>query len=98
MYKRQVLALLLVAFVFYWVRANYRIGYAFAEFSFGLYSAFWALNPYLPNFNLSVLTTDLPKIFSLVGGIYVMVRGLTNFGDGIKGTSIENYWQKFFPS
>ena len=92
------LSLLTVAFVFYWVRANYRIGYAIAEFSFGLYSSFWALSPYSPDFDLSTLTTNLPKIFSLVGGIYVMVRGLTNFGDGIKGTSVENYWRKVFPN
>jgi hypothetical protein len=92
------LSLLTVAFVFYWVRANYRIGYAIAEFSFGLYSSFWALSPYSPDFDLSILTTNLPKIFSLVGGIYVMVRGLTNFGDGIKGTLVENYWRKVFPN
>lgn len=92
------LSLLVVAFGFYWVRANYRIGYGIAEFSFGLYSAFWALSPYSPDFDLSTLTSDLPKIFSLVGGIYVMVRGLTNFGDGIKGTSLEIYWRKVFPN
>lgn len=92
------LSLLVVAFGFYWVRANYRIAYGIAEFSFGLYSAFSALSPYSPDFDLTTLTSDLTKIFSLVGGIYVMVRGLTNFGDGIKGTSIEIYWRKFFPN
>lgn len=91
------LLLLIIAFVFYWTRANYRISYAIAEFSFGLYSSYWALNSFLSNFNIATFISSVPVLFPLLGGIYVMVRGLTNFGDGLKGTSFENNWSKIFP-
>jgi len=92
------ISLFLIAFLFYWVRSNYRIAYSIAEFSFGFYSAFWAISPSDPTFNFLQFTSDIAKIFSLVAGVYVMVRGLTNLGDGLKGTALESYWRRIFPN
>lgn len=87
--------LIIIPFAFYWVRSNIRIGYAIAEFSFGFYSCYVTLIPLLSDFKIELLS-ELTVIIPLVGGIYVMVRGLDNFSQGIKGTLIEGPWRKIF--
>ncbi|MDP2685136.1 MAG: type II toxin-antitoxin system VapC family toxin [bacterium] len=87
--------LVIIPFIFYWFRSNVRIAYAMAEFSVGFYSAYSTLKPLLTNFDIKIFT-DLTILVPILGGIYVMVRGLDNFSKGIRGTSLENKWRKIF--
>lgn len=87
--------LLIIPFIFYWFRSNMRIAYAITEFSVGFYSAFTTTKPLLTEFDMNNFT-DLKIVIPIIGGIYVMVRGLDNFNKGIRGTSMENKWRKVF--
>lgn len=84
-----------IPFIFYWFRSNLRIAYAIAEFSFGYLSVLYVTSPFASDFeiyNIYKLTVVIP----ILGGIYVMVRGLDNFSKGLQGTLLERPWKKMF--
>lgn len=80
-----------IAFFLFWYRSRHRISYGLTEIIFG---TFISISVFLPNFDYSALDTfDLLKI---VGGLYIIVRGLDNFGKGIKNTRFDATWNKIF--
>lgn len=87
--------LIVTPFVFYWVRSRFRIGYALAEFIFGFASTYLACQPLVEDFHIADLY-QMPFLVPFLAGIYVMVRGVDNFGKGIQGTSLEEPWKRVF--
>ena len=47
---------------------------------------------FYPSFNYGNL--QIVDFLQIVGGLYIMVRGLDNIGVGSKGTKIERFWEK----
>lgn len=90
-----VIALTIIPFIFYWFRSNIRIAYAIAEFSFGYLSVMYVTKPLADDFDISTIY-DWTVAISILGGIYVMVRGLDNFSKGLQGTLLERHWKKIF--
>ena len=64
--------------------------YGTLEFLFGFYISTRVLTE--KDFDYAVI--GIVEIIQIVGGIYVMVRGLSNIDDGIKGTRLEPKWKK----
>ena len=71
-----IIVILLIAIILFWFRSNFRIAYAMIEFAFGYYATFTAIDPI--NFNISNFL-NVSALIPLIGGCYVMVRGLDNF-------------------
>lgn len=85
-----LLLILGAGFAFYWVRGRARLMYGTAELVFGYGVAariFW------PNFAYSQLTAV--EFIQVIGGVYIMVRGLDNMGEGIKRTRWHMVWERF---
>ncbi|MBN8676200.1 MAG: hypothetical protein J0L56_18860 [Chitinophagales bacterium] len=76
--------------VFFLFRTNYRMFYGALEFLFGFYVSTRVFTE--KGFDYD--TIGIVEIIQIVGGIYVMVRGLSNIDDGIKGTRLEPKWKK----
>lgn len=51
---------------------------------------------FFPNFDYSKL--GAVEVIQVLGGLYVMVRGLDNVGKGTEGTRLEQFWKKIFLS
>jgi rRNA-processing protein FCF1 len=85
------IALPLLGVGFYLIRAKYRLTYGFIEFIVGLISA---LRVFLPDFRYAAL--DELSILQIVGGLYIMVRGMDNIGKGLGGTRWQPLWQHVF--
>ena len=84
-----LVALLLLGPLIYAVRSRFRAWYGITEFLVGLVTAarvFW------PNFD--VTTIDAESVFKILGGIYIMVRGLDNIGKAVEGTPFERVWMR----
>ncbi|MEC5173383.1 PIN domain-containing protein [Chryseobacterium nepalense] len=87
--------LTVIPFIFYWFRSNLRIAYAIAEFSFGYLSVLYVTSPFAADFEISNIY-KITVVIPILGGIYVMVRGLDNFSKGLQGTLLERPWKKMF--
>lgn len=90
-----ITALTVIPFIFYWFRSNLRIAYAIAEFSFGYFTVMFVTKPFATDFDIAKIY-DWTTAISILGGIYVMVRGLDNFSKGLQGTLLERHWKKVF--
>ncbi|HOY04119.1 MAG TPA: PIN domain-containing protein [Saprospiraceae bacterium] len=75
---------------FFWFRTNFRLIYGILEFLFGFYISTRVFG--VKGFNY--LSIEIVDIIQIVSGVYVMVRGLSNIDDGIKGTIAEPTWNK----
>ncbi len=76
--------------IFFLFRTNYRMFYGTLEFLFGFYVA----TRVFTEKHFDYASIGLVEVIQIVGGIYVMVRGLSNIDDGIKGTRLEPNWKK----
>ncbi|MGC4035858.1 MAG: PIN domain-containing protein [Chitinophagaceae bacterium] len=76
--------------IFFLFRTNYRMFYGTLEFLFGFYVS----TRVFTEKHFDYTTIGLVEVIQIVGGIYVMVRGLSNIDDGIKGTRLEPKWKK----
>ena len=86
------LILLISGIVLYWIRSRFRMIYGIAEYVVGLATA---INVFLPlHFDYSQLKPL--AMLQILGGAYIMVRGLDNFGISIKGKWLESYWERIF--
>jgi len=72
-------------------RERDRLSYGIFEFIVGFLIACHVL---FPSFDYSQL--HLPEGIKIIGGLYVMVRGLDNIGKGVIGTRLESRWRKLF--
>src|SRR5262245_26384183 len=86
-----VVAVPAVGVGFYWLRARYRLTYGFVEFLIGLISA---LRVFVPT--VDYRTLDQANMLQVVGGIYIMVRGMDNIGKGVGGTRWQPIWHRIF--
>lgn len=86
-----VLLLFAAGVLLYAYRQRQRLSYGVFEFLFGLFAA---VSVFLPNFSYTGL--GVFNTVQLVGGLYVMVRGLDNIGKGVEGTRFENGWRWMF--
>ncbi|MBV7549867.1 hypothetical protein KW849_26645 [Pseudomonas sp. PDM26] len=75
----------------YWYRENFRLSYGLFEFLVGMIMASFVL---FPSFDYSRL--GAAETIQILGGLYVMVRGLDNIGKGAEGTRLERYWKIFY--
>jgi hypothetical protein len=77
--------------VLFWYREHFRLSYGTFEFCVGLIMSYYV---FFPEFSYNGLgVTDGIQI---LGGLYVMVRGLDNIGKGLSGTRLEYLWKKVF--
>ncbi len=82
------LVALLCGALLYWFRQRYRTSYGMVETLIG---AWISANAFPLNSPL-----DVASGLQVLGGLYVVVRGLDNFGNGLKGTRYELNWQRIF--
>ncbi|WP_082421461.1 PIN domain-containing protein [Pseudomonas sp. NBRC 111140] len=75
----------------YWYRENFRLSYGLSEFLVGMIMACFV---FFPNFDYS--SVGATETIQILGGLYVMVRGLDNIGKGAEGTRLERHWKKIF--
>jgi rRNA-processing protein FCF1 len=87
-----LIILVLGGFSFFIFRNNYRLQYGLVEYLFGFYITLRVFTS--KTFNYELL--EMIDFIQIVGGIYVMVRGLSNFSEGIKGTLLQPVWNKIF--
>jgi len=85
-----ILLIFISSLFLYWFRGRHRLMYGVTEFAFGF---IMASKVFFPDFDYEKL--KIISFLQVVAGIYVMVRGMDNFGKGIKDTGIEYYWNKF---
>jgi VIT1/CCC1 family predicted Fe2+/Mn2+ transporter len=86
-----VILLFILGFVVYAIRSRMRLYYGIIEFFIGLYSSVSVFTPKRFDYtDLSVL-----EIIQILGGIYIMVRGLDNVSKALP-RSIEPYWRFIF--
>ncbi|MFH6995485.1 hypothetical protein [Flavobacterium sp. FlaQc-48] len=71
-----VLYSLTVGIYFWLIREHYRLLYGFLELFAGLSTIFIILNSI--DFNFSFITWKFEKIIGIIGGLYIMVRGIDN--------------------
>ena len=72
-------------------RKNRRLSYGISEFFVGVLMVYYV---FFPTFNYSAL--NVTEGIKILGGLYVMVRGLDNIGKGVEGTRAEPIWRKLF--
>ena len=86
------LGLPLFGILLFWYRQRYRLSYGVFEFLVGIMMAYFV---FLPSFDFKTL--GVIQGLQILGGLYVMVRGLDNVGKGIEeGTRLESIWNRIF--
>ena len=91
-YWGTIAAIFFVAFFMFWTRARFRFVYGVTEFGVGFVAA---IRVFGSSFDYSALNA-IP-ILQLMGGLYIMVRGLDNVSKGLKGKSFWPTWSRWFP-
>jgi rRNA-processing protein FCF1 len=86
-----VIALPILGIALYWYRQRFRLSYGIFEFVVGVMMTYYV---FLPNFTYAKLT--VVEGIQVLGGLYVMVRGLDNVSKGVEGTRAEAAWKKWF--
>lgn len=86
-----IISLPVLGVALYWCRSRYRLAYGAAEFIVGLVTS---LNIFFPSFDYAHLQPI--AVLQILGGLYIMVRGLDNIAQGIRGTKIEPTWKRIF--
>ena len=85
-----IILIILTSLFLYWFRGRHRLSYGVTEFVFGF---IMASRFFYPDFDYEKL--HIISFLQILAGIYVMVRGMDNFGKGIKDTRFEYHWNKF---
>jgi hypothetical protein len=85
------LAVLIVGVTLYWTRGRYPLVYGATEIIVGIVAAVNGLARTDLNKGL-----DLTIVIQVLGGIYIIVRGLDNAGKGVRGTVLEARWNRIF--
>jgi hypothetical protein len=84
-------ALPLIALALFWLRVHYRLTYGIFGFLVGI-SVIG--NTVLADQHGQYV--DFQFLLQIIGGLYVMVRGLDNIGTALDRTSYQKWWRKFF--
>ena len=80
-----------VGIVVFWLRNRFRMTYGCVESGIGAYTAKLSATPAL----LDPVKGEF-EFLKLVGGLYVVVRGMDNIDKGIDGHPWEVHWRKLF--
>ena len=83
----------LMGIIFFYIRALWRLFYGVTEFLVGIFTA---LLIFLPSFDYNTLTSKPFYFLQILGGLYIMVRGLDNIGKGLRATKFEKLWRQIF--
>lgn len=86
-----VVALPCLGVFLYWYRQRFRLSYGVFEFIVGVMMTYYV---FFPSFNYAALS--VVEGIQILGGLYVMVRGLDNVAKGVEGTRFEPLWKTFF--
>lgn len=86
-----MIGLPILGMALFWYRENFRLSYGAFEFCVGVIMSYYV---FFPTFNFSGL--GVTQGIQVLGGLYVMVRGLDNIGKGVMGTRLESLWKKLF--
>jgi len=85
-----IVALVVVAGpALYALRGRMRLAYAVAEVTVGYITASGAF------FGKNVNTDRGKQVLALLGGVYIIVRGLDNVGKAVQGTAFEKRWNRY---
>jgi hypothetical protein len=76
---------------FYW-RQRWRLSYGLFEVMIGVYTPIRAIG----GAEFKYLNLTPLDYLQIIGGIYVIVRGLDNVGVGLRGTPLEPFWSSVF--
>ena len=86
-------SMILLSFILYIVREKWRLPYGFLEFSVGVFSV-WAVF-FQSNFHYKAVLFDTNFYIRIIGGIYIMVRGIDNMMIATKDTNFALKFKKF---
>lgn len=86
-----MIGLPIIGIALFWYREHYRLSYGIFEFCVGIIMSYYV---FFPTFDYAGL--GVTEGIQILGGLYVMVRGLDNIGKGVSGTRIESIWKKLF--
>lgn len=75
----------------FWFRSRWRLAYGLFEYLVGVVGT---VVVFFPAFDYAQLTTA--QGLQVLGGLYVMVRGLDNIGKGLEGTKWAGIWSRVF--
>jgi len=75
----------------FWYRERFRLSYGTFELCAGILMAWYV---FFPRFDYATL--GVTEGIQVLGGLYVMVRGLDNISKAIVGTRLESFWKKVF--
>lgn len=87
------IALLAAGLLFFWWRERARLSYGLFEVMIGLLISSQSIVMLPATYELSTA-----KSIQLVGGLYVMVRGLDNIDRSVEGTRFGDWWRRLFRS
>ena len=87
------IALLLAGLLFFWWRERDRLSYGLFEVMIGLLISSQSIVTLPAPYELSTA-----KSIQLVGGLYVMVRGLDNIDRSVEDTRFGGWWKRLFRS
>jgi hypothetical protein len=86
-----LLAIFGIGIGLFWYRERYRLSYGVSEFLVGFMMSGYV---FYPSFDFRQL--DVVRGIQLLGGLYVMVRGLDNIARGVENTRFERLWKQLF--
>jgi PIN domain nuclease of toxin-antitoxin system len=86
-----MLGLPVLGLMLFWYREKFRLSYGSFELCVGIIMSYYV---FFPTFSYSGV--GLKEGIQILGGLYVMVRGLDNIGKGVIGTRFEALWSKVF--
>ena len=81
----------LVGVLLYYLRSKFRLFYGITESLIGVSTS---LRVFIPSFNYSSIHTS--ELFQILGGLYIIVRGMDNIGKGLENTKFYFHWRKVF--
>ena len=77
-------------FALFWFRGHYKIVYGSAEACVGALVGVYAI------YRVNWIPVDTSVQLQVLGGLYIIVRGLDNIEKGIEDTWIAPTWARFF--
>lgn len=86
-----LIGILIVGCALYWYRQRFRLAYGVAEFAVGFMTSAYVFYPTFDYAGIQVVHE-----IQLLGGLYVMVRGLDNIAKGVENTRLEPLWKRVF--
>jgi hypothetical protein len=78
-------------FALFWVRSRFRLTYGVIEFAVGFITT---VHVFWPDFDYKKV--DAVAALQVLGGLYIIVRGLDNIGFGLQRTPFQDTWNKVF--